>query len=62
MMKYRYSIKIHNTVDYDELETIMNNYGKDGIRVTKVEFMGYSFDDGKTIRKHVLYLEEKIKE
>lgn len=61
MMKYHYTIKIHSVVDYNELETIMNDYGKSGIRVTKVEFMGHSFEKGRQMMKHVLYLEEKIK-
>jgi hypothetical protein len=38
-MKYRYIIKIHTVLDYGELENVMNDYGKEGIRVIKAEFM-----------------------
>lgn len=60
-MKYQYTIKIHNVIDYGELETVMNDYGKNGFRVTKVEFIGDSFEKGRPMRKYVLYLEKKIK-
>lgn len=60
-MKYRYIIKIHSVIDYGELETVMNEYGKDGIRVIKAEFMCDSFEKGRPMKKFVLYLEKKIK-
>jgi len=39
-MKYKYSIKIHNVIDYSELENVMNDYGSNGYRVVKAEFIG----------------------
>ena len=33
-MKYKYTIKIHNVIDYAELESILNKYGSDAIRTT----------------------------
>ena len=35
-MKYKYTIKIHTVLDYEELETILNKYGFDGIRISKI--------------------------
>jgi len=60
-MKYRYTIKIHKVIDYEELETIMNDYGRDGLRVIKAEFIGDVFESGRPMKKFVLYLEKKIK-
>lgn len=60
-MKYEYDIKIHTVVDYNELATVMNKYGNDGIRVIKAEFIGDTFEKGRPMRKYVLYLEKKIK-
>ncbi len=60
-MKYKYTIKIHNVVDYAELEDVMNNYGKDGLRVIKAEFIGDSFESGRPMKKFVVYLEQKVK-
>jgi len=31
-MKYKYSIKIHNVIDYSELENVMNDYGSNKYR------------------------------
>ncbi len=59
--KYKYTIKIHNIIDYSELEELMNNYGKKGLRVIKAEFIGDMFEKGRPMRKYVLYLEEKVK-
>ena len=60
-MKYKYSIKIHNVIDYSELENIMNGYGRDGYRVTKAEFVGDVFENNRPVKKFVVYLEKKIK-
>jgi hypothetical protein len=59
-MKYEYDIKIHNVLDYNELASVMNKYGKDGIRVIKAEFIGDLFEKGRPVKKYVLYLEKKI--
>ena len=60
-MKYKYTIKIHNVVDYNELETIMNKYGNDGYRISKAECIGDTFESSRPMKKFVLYLEKKIK-
>lgn len=60
-MIYKYNLKIHTVVDYAELEDVMNNYGKDGLRVTKAEFIGDSFESGRPMKKFVVYLEQKVK-
>jgi len=60
-MKYKYTIKIHTVTDYAALETVLNKYGSDGFRVTKIEDLGSIFESGRPMRKYVLYLEEKIK-
>jgi hypothetical protein len=60
-MKYKYSIKIHNVIDYSELEDVMNDYGATGHRVTKAEFIGDTFDNGRPMKKFVVYLEKKVK-
>ena len=60
-MKYKYTVKIHNVVDYNELETIMNKYGNDGYRISKAESIGDTFESGRPMKKFVLYLEKKIK-
>jgi len=60
-MKYKYSIKIHNVVDYTELENVMNDYGSKGYRVVKAEFIGDLFESGRPMKKFVVYLEKKIK-
>jgi hypothetical protein len=60
-MKYKYTLKIHNVVDYSELESVMNNYGANGYRVSKAEFIGDTFDIGRPMKKFVLHLEQKIK-
>jgi hypothetical protein len=60
-MKYKYTIKIHTVIDYNELETILNKYGSEGIRATKIEDLGSVFLNGRPMRKYVLYLEENIK-
>lgn len=59
-MKYKYSIKIHNVVDYTELENVMNDYGSKGYRVVKAEFIGDLFESGRPMKKFVVYLEKKI--
>ena len=60
-MKYKYTIKIHSVVDYDELESVMNDYGTNGYRVVKSEFIGDVFENGRPMKKFVVYLEKKIK-
>ena len=60
-MKYEYVVKIHTVIDYDELAEVMNKYGRNGHRVSKVEFIGDVFEKGRPMRKYVLYLEKKIK-
>ena len=60
-MKYEYDIKIHTVVDYNELASIMNKYGRDGIRISKAEFIGDVFEKSKPMKKYVLYLEKKVK-
>lgn len=60
-MKYKYSIKIHNVVDYTELENVMNEYGSKGIRVIKVDLLGVQIVKCRKEARYTLYLEEKIK-
>ena len=60
-MIYKYSLKIHNVVDYTELENVMNDYGSKGYRVVKAEFIGDSFESGRPMKKFVVYLEQKVK-
>ena len=48
-------------VDYSELENIMNDYGRDGYRVTKAEFIGDVFENNRPMKKFVVYLEKKVK-
>lgn len=60
-MKYKYYIKIHKVIDYGELEDVMNDYGKDGFKVSKAEFIGDCFESGRPMKKFVLYLEKKLK-
>ena len=60
-MKYEYDIKIHTVFDYNDLNEVMNKYGRDGIRVSKAEFIGDVFDKGRPMKKYVLYLEKKVK-
>ena len=60
-MKYKYSIKIHNVIDYSELENVMNDYGSNRHRVVKAEFIGDVFESGRPMKKFVVYLEKKIK-
>lgn len=60
-MKYKYSIKIHNVVDYTELENVMNDYGSKAYRVVKAEFVGDLFESGRPMKKFVVYLEQKVK-
>ena len=59
-MKYKYSIKIHNVIDYSDLEKIMNDYGTKGYRVVKAEFIGDVFENGRPMKNFVVYLEKKI--
>ena len=59
-MKYKYSIKIHNVVDYSELENVMNDYGSNGYRIVTAEFVNDVFESGRSIKKFVVYLEKKI--
>ena len=61
-MKYKYTIKIHSVVDYPELESVMNDYGTKGYRVTKAEFIGDLFESGRPMKKFVVYLEKKVKQ
>jgi hypothetical protein len=48
-------------VDYAELESVMNDYGTKGYRVTKAEFIGDTFESGRPMKKFVVYLEQKVK-
>ena len=59
-MKYKYTIKIHSVVDYSELESVMNDYGTKGYRVSKAEFIGDTFESGRPMKKFVVYLEQKV--
>ena len=59
-MKYKYTIKIHSVVDYPELESVMNDYGAKGYRVTKAEIIGDIFESGRPMKKFVVYLEQKV--
>ena len=61
-MKYKYTIKIHTVSDYSELESVMNDYGAKGYRVTKAEFIGDLFESGRPMKKFVVYLEQKVKQ
>ena len=61
MKKYKYRVKIHNVESTDELEKIMNEYGSEGIRVTKVDFIESKIINGRQTARYTLYLEEKIK-
>ena len=60
-MKYKYSVRIHNVSTTEELETIMNEYGSKGIRVTKADFLGSKLVNCRQQARYTLYLEEKIK-
>jgi hypothetical protein len=60
MSKYKYTIKIHLVKDFEELQNILNDYGKSGIRVFRVEKMDHCIYEGGSC-KYVVYLEEKIK-
>ena len=60
-MIYKYSLKIHNVVDYAALENVMNDYGSKGYRVVKAEFIGDCFENGRPMKKFVVYLEQKVK-
>lgn len=60
-MRYQYTIKIHTVTDYNQLSDTLNSYGSLGYRVTKVEFIGDSFDKGRPVKKYALYLEKKLK-
>ena len=62
MKKYKYKVKIHNVESTDELEKIMNEYGSEGVRVTKVDFIESKIINGRQTARYTLYLEEKIKE
>ena len=61
MKKYKYRVKIHNVESTGELEKIMNEYGSEGIRVTKVDFIESKLINGRQTARYTLYLEEKIK-
>ena len=61
MKKYKYRVKIHNVESTGELEKIMNEYGSEGIRVTKVDFIESKIINGRQTARYTLYLEEKIK-
>lgn len=61
MMKYKYSIRIHNVSTTEELENIMNEYGSKGIRVIKADFLGTKIVKCRQEARYTLYLEEKVK-
>ena len=56
MSKYKYTIKIHLVKDFEELQNILNDYGKSGIRVFRVEKMDHCIYEGGSC-KYVVYLE-----
>ena len=60
-MKYKYGVRIHTVESTDELESIMNEYGSRGIRVTKADFLDSRIVKGRQEARYTLYLEEKIK-
>jgi hypothetical protein len=59
--KYKYRVKIHTVETTEQLEIIMNEYGAEGIRVTKVDFLDSKIVNGRQAARYTLYLEEKIK-
>lgn len=59
--KYKYSIKIHKVEDIKDLENVMNDYGSNGIRVIKAEYMDSKIIDSKHYFRYILHLEEKKK-
>lgn len=59
-MRYKYQIKIHLAKNTFELEQILNNYGKNGCRVFRVEKTDHCIYEGGAC-KYTIYLEEKIK-
>jgi thiamine pyrophosphate-dependent acetolactate synthase large subunit-like protein len=60
-MKYKYIIKIHTVIDFQDLEELMNDYGSKGMRVTKVDDLGSVFEKNRPMKKFLLYIEQKIK-
>jgi len=59
--KYKYRIRIHTVEKTEELESILNEYGSEGIRVTKVDFLDARIVNGRQAARYTLYLEEKVK-
>jgi len=41
-------------------QCVMNDYGSNGYRVVKAEFIGDLFESGRPMKKFVVYLEKKI--
>jgi len=60
MSKYKYTIKIHLAKDFEELQEILNEYGKIGHRVFRVEKMDHCIYEGGKC-KYIIYLEEKLR-
>ena len=59
--KYKYRVRIHTVETSDELESIMNEYGAQGVRVTKVDFLDARIVNGKQAARYTMYLEEKVR-
>jgi len=59
-MKYKYQIKIHLAKNTLDLEQILNDYGKNGFRVFRVEKTDHCIYEGG-VCKYTIYLEQKIK-
>jgi hypothetical protein len=60
MAKYKYSIRMHIVKDMQELEEILNRYGSEGFRITKVERTDNLLYEGFRM-KYSIFLEEKCK-
>lgn len=59
--KYKYRIRIHTVEKTEELESILNEYGSEGVRVIKVDFLDARIVNGRQAARYTLYLEEKVK-
>jgi len=59
-MKYTYQIKIHLAKSTTDLEDILNEYGKNGFRVFRVEKTDHCVYEGGAC-KYTIYIEKKMK-
>lgn len=59
-MKYAYQIKIHLAKSTTDLEDILNEYGKNGFRVFRVEKTDHCVYEGGAC-KYTIYIEKKMK-